>query len=128
MLRLLPLIESLSDTRHDYVHGAALEYAIDKSILSVTMGRLLQPTKKPRRRTIRVTTSSLARCTNQLQAISDQLLDLAECRAICVHHFYAFRALKLRANQRTMPNTIPPMIHKSAMGNNNAAQATKPSL
>jgi hypothetical protein len=46
---------------------------------------------------------------------------------ICIHHFYAFRALKLRASQRTVPNTIPPMIHKSAMGNNNAAQAAKPS-
>ena len=46
---------------------------------------------------------------------------------ICVHHFYAFRVLKLRASQRTVPNTIPPMIHKRAMGNNNAAQAAKPS-
>jgi hypothetical protein len=47
---------------------------------------------------------------------------------ICVHHFYAFRALKLRVSQRTVPNTIPPMIQKSAMGNNNTTQAAKPSL
>jgi hypothetical protein len=41
-------------------------------------------------------------------------------------HFYAFRALKPRASQRAVPNAVPPIIHISAMGANNAAQAIKP--
>jgi len=75
---LINEIKSLSDTRHDYVHGAAVQHAIERSTLVVTMGRLLQPPKKPRRKPIRVTASLVTQTSDRLRAIGDQLLDLAE--------------------------------------------------
>jgi hypothetical protein len=71
-------IAILSDTRHDYVHGTALEHAIERSALVVSMGRLLQPPKKERRKSIRVTALLIKHTSDRLHAIGGQLLDLAE--------------------------------------------------
>ena len=71
-------IRLLSDTRHDYVHGAAFKYAIERQILNVTMWRLLQPSKKPHRSPVKVTASLVDKTADQLDIIGGKLLDLAE--------------------------------------------------
>jgi hypothetical protein len=75
--RVIDEIQRLSDTRHDYVHGAAFNNAIEKQILDVTIWRLLQPST-PRRSPIKVSASLVKKTTDQLDVIGGKLLDLAE--------------------------------------------------
>ena len=75
--KLIDEIQNLSETRHDYVHGAAMEYDVEQFTLSVKMGRLLQPLKKPRRKLIKVTASQIRQISDRLHEIGGELLDLA---------------------------------------------------
>jgi hypothetical protein len=76
--RVIDEIESLSNTRHDYVHGASFKYAIEKQILNIATWGLLQPSKAPRRSPIKVTASLVDKTADQLEVIGGKLLDLAE--------------------------------------------------
>jgi hypothetical protein len=76
--RVIEEICLLSDTRHDYVHGAAFKFAIERQILNVTMWRLLQPSKKARRSPVKVTASIVDKTADRLDVIGGKLLDLAE--------------------------------------------------
>ena len=71
-------IRLLSDTRHDYVHGAAFKYAIEREILDAAMWKLLQPSKKPNRPPVKVTASLVDKTADRLDVIGGKLLDLAE--------------------------------------------------
>jgi hypothetical protein len=75
---LIDEIEGISDARNDYVHGAAIGHMIERSILSITMGRLLQPAKGLRRKPIRVTALQIARTSDRLHTIGGRLLDIVE--------------------------------------------------
>jgi hypothetical protein len=78
VLPLIDEIEALADTRHDYVHGSIIAHAIEQSALTVTMGRLLQPPSKPRRKPVAVTMVQITRTADRLHEIGDQLLDLVD--------------------------------------------------
>jgi hypothetical protein len=71
-------IDGLADTRHDYVHGSVAGRVIRRSKLTVTLGSLLQPPKKPHRPPVKVTTVQIENLANRLHEIGDELLDLAE--------------------------------------------------
>ena len=64
--------------RPDYVHGAVIGHDIVRSKLTVSLARMLQPSKKPRRKTVKVTTAELLVIASRLREIADDLLDLAE--------------------------------------------------
>ena len=78
VLRLTNEIDDLAPTRHDYVHGAVIGHDIARSKLTVSLARMLQPSKKPRRKTTKVTAPELLAIAGRLREIADKLLDLAE--------------------------------------------------
>jgi hypothetical protein len=78
IVRLLVEIDALSATRHDYVHGAVIGQAIERSILTITMARLLQPPKPPRRKPVKITAAQIVDTSNRLHEIGGRLLDLAD--------------------------------------------------
>lgn len=75
---LIQELRKLVPTRHDYVHGAIIGYALTRSKLTVTLGRLLQPPKGERRKPAKVTETILDATSDRLRKIGDRLLDLAE--------------------------------------------------
>jgi hypothetical protein len=78
IMKLLDEIERLAPMRHDYAHGAMLNFTLQNSALSVTLGRLLQPRFKPRRPTIRVTAAEIEKISDQIDAVADQMLNELE--------------------------------------------------
>jgi len=78
ILRLISEIEKLSDTRHDYVQGARIKLSFERSELSVTLGRLLQPRSQLRKNPVRVTATEIEKVTDQLDALGGELLDALE--------------------------------------------------
>jgi|ERR1035437_6456114 hypothetical protein len=78
VLRLIDEIDELAPTRHDYVHGAVIGHDIVRSKLTMSLTRMLQPSKKPRRKIVKVTTAELLAIARRLREIADDLLDLAE--------------------------------------------------
>jgi len=77
--RLLGEITSLADTRHEYVHGAVFGHILDRSILTITLARLLQPNKQTgRRRRVKVTVSQINEASARVDDIGGKLLDMAE--------------------------------------------------
>lgn len=78
IIQLLEEIETLSDTRHDYVHGSIIGQVATRSELTVTLARLLQPRSRPRRTPARITAAQIDRTAGRLHEIGEELLDLVE--------------------------------------------------
>jgi hypothetical protein len=77
LLSLIKEIKSLVPIRHDYIHGTIIDRVVNKSKLTVTFGRLLQP-NSDRRMPVRVTEEHLEEMSDRFHQIGDALLDLAE--------------------------------------------------
>ena len=75
---LIDEIERLAETRHDYIHGSRIGHSIEQSVLSVTLGRLLQPPKKPRRKPVHVTAPEIEKTADHLYDLGGNMLDLLE--------------------------------------------------
>lgn len=75
---VLQEIKDLAHTRHAFVHGAAVEHAEERGILTVTLARMLQPSKRPRRAPVKVTVAKINRTSTRISALTDQLFDFAE--------------------------------------------------
>jgi hypothetical protein len=73
---LLNEIEALADTRHDFVHGTALQHRIGKESVTVLMGRWLQP--EPRRDPVKVTTKQINETADKIGGLSSRMDDLLE--------------------------------------------------
>jgi hypothetical protein len=78
IMALLDEIEALSDTRHDYIHGSIIGHALTRTELTVTLARLLQPRKRPRRKPAKITVAQINSTANRLHQIGGELLDLVE--------------------------------------------------
>jgi hypothetical protein len=78
IIKILAEIDSLAETRHDFVHGAVIGSYVERSTISVTLARLLQPRKHQRRKPIKITTAEINEKSNLVRAISDRLLDVVE--------------------------------------------------
>lgn len=77
-LHLLEEIEQLADTRHDYIHGARIGHSFRESKLTVTLGRLLQPPSRPRRKPVKMTAQEIEKTTDRLYDIGGEMLDVLE--------------------------------------------------
>jgi hypothetical protein len=62
MLSLIKEVKSLVPVRHDCIHGAMISHAVEKSRLTVTLARLLQPPKSTRRKPAKVTEKIFTKC------------------------------------------------------------------
>jgi hypothetical protein len=73
---------ALSTQRHDYLHGAVIDFTKQTRPLVVTMGRMLQPRGKPpgstRRAPVKVTTRLLKTAADRARQLGDRVLDLAD--------------------------------------------------
>jgi hypothetical protein len=78
ILRVISEIEQLADTRHDYVHGARIKLSFERSVLSITLGRLLQPRSQSRRRPVQVTAAEIEKVSDRLYELGGELLDVLE--------------------------------------------------
>jgi hypothetical protein len=75
---LLDEIDALSDTRHDFVHGAMIEHRIGRISVTATMGRILQPHGKNRRKPIKVTTKQITETADSVHQLADRMFDLVQ--------------------------------------------------
>jgi hypothetical protein len=75
---LLLEVERLAVTRHDFVHGAAIDRRVGKVSATVTVARLLQPDGRPRRPPIRVTTAQINETADRVYALGDRLFDVVQ--------------------------------------------------
>ena len=71
-------IDAIAETRHDYVHGGVVRHAFKRSRLIVTLERIVQPPRKPRRAPAKVTAAQLKTGAEKLRAVGDFLIDLAQ--------------------------------------------------
>ncbi len=78
IIKILDEIASLADTRHAFVHGAVIKSYVERSAISATITRLLQPKNRPRRKPVKVTTAEINKISNSVRALSERLLDMAE--------------------------------------------------
>jgi hypothetical protein len=78
MNELIGEVRAMSESRHDYVHGAIIDSAEEARPFAVTLHRLLQPSKKPRRHPVRVTARQIDAASDKAHALGDRLLDLTE--------------------------------------------------
>lgn len=78
VLSLLQEIEEFSNARHDYIHGARIGHSFRSSKLSVTLGRLLQPQWRQRRKPTKVTAAEIEEMTDRLYDLGGKLLDLLD--------------------------------------------------
>ena len=78
MATLLDEIDALSDTRHDFVHGAMIEHRIGRISVTATMGRILQPHGKKRRKPIKVTTKQITETADSVHQLADRMFDLVQ--------------------------------------------------
>ncbi len=78
---IMALVEeacSMQDTRHDYVHGAIINMAEEARPLAVTLHRMLQPPKNPRRHPVQVTARQINLAADEARRLADKILDMAE--------------------------------------------------
>jgi hypothetical protein len=71
-------ISAYADTRHDFVHGSVISHFVEQGAITVTLGRLLQPSRRPRRKPVTVTPPEINAISDRIDALGDRLLDLAE--------------------------------------------------
>jgi hypothetical protein len=71
-------IASYADTRHDFVHGGIIVELIEQGVITVTLGRLLQPSRRPRRKPVKVTPPEIKMISDRIWELAGRLLDLAE--------------------------------------------------
>ena len=71
-------IGSYTDTRHDFVHGGSMNHFIEQGLITVTLARLLQPPRRPRRKTRKVTPPEINVISDRIHHLGDRLLDLTE--------------------------------------------------
>jgi hypothetical protein len=77
-LRLMDGIDAIAETRHDFVHGGLVSHTFKRSRLIVTLGRLVQPPRKPRRAPAKVTAVQLKTSAEKVRDLGDLLLDLTQ--------------------------------------------------
>jgi hypothetical protein len=70
-------IASYADTRHDFVHGGYFDHLIEQGVITVTLARLLQPSRRPRRKPVKVTPPEIEVISDRILHLGDRLLDLA---------------------------------------------------
>lgn len=75
---LIDEIEALAETRHNYIHGSRIGHSVERSVLSVTLGRLLQPPKKARGKPVYVTAAEIEKTTDHLYELGGKMLDLLD--------------------------------------------------
>ena len=75
---VLDEISSYADTRHDFVHGGMIVDLIEQGVITVTLGRLLQPSRRPRRKPVKVTPPEIKVISDRIWELAGRLLDLAE--------------------------------------------------
>jgi hypothetical protein len=75
---LLDEISSYADTRHDFVHGSIIGHYIEQGVVTATLGRLLQPQRRPRRKPVKVTAREITETSDRIGGFGDRLLDIAE--------------------------------------------------
>jgi hypothetical protein len=75
---VLDKISSYTDTRHDFVHGGMIVELIEQGVITVTLGRLLQPSRRPRRKPVKVTPPEIKMISDRIWELAGRLLDLAE--------------------------------------------------
>ena len=68
----------MKEGRHDYVHGTIVNMTEEARPLVVTLHRLLQPPKKPRRPPLKITGRQINSAANDAHQLADRALDLAE--------------------------------------------------
>lgn len=73
---ILKRIDTLAPTRNDFVHGAIMEHQERPTTLKVTLWRMLQPKKGPRRPAVKVTTGRVKQTARRIYVLTDELLDL----------------------------------------------------
>jgi hypothetical protein len=76
--QLLEEIADYAQTRHDLVHGAVIAHFIDTSGITVSLGRMLQPARQPRRSPVKMTPAKILEISEHIQGLGDRLLDFAE--------------------------------------------------
>jgi hypothetical protein len=76
--QLLGEISDYAQTRHDLVHGAVVAHFIDKSGITVSLGRMLQPARQPWRSPVKMTPAKILEISKHIQRLGDRLLDFAE--------------------------------------------------
>jgi hypothetical protein len=75
---LLDEISRYADTRHDFVHGSIIAHYIDQGIMTATLGRLLQPPRRPRRKPVKVTVPEITEISDRIHGFGDRLLDIVK--------------------------------------------------
>jgi len=75
---LLDKIEGYAETRHDYVHGAVINHHIERRIMTATLARLLQPSKKPRRTPVSVTAAEIKETANCIRRFGDGVFNIVQ--------------------------------------------------
>ena len=77
---VLDEISSYAGTRHDFVHGGMIDNLIEQGVITVTLARLLQPSRRPRRKPVKVTPLEIKVISDRIWELAGRLLDLAEDR------------------------------------------------
>jgi hypothetical protein len=75
---VLDEISSYADSRHDFVHGGSIHHLIEQGVMTVTLARLLQPSRRPRRTPVKVTPPQIEVISDRIHHLGDRLLDFAE--------------------------------------------------
>jgi hypothetical protein len=75
--QLLEEISGYAHTRHDLVHGAVIGHFLNESGITVTLGRMLQPARQPRRNPVKMTPAEILEISEHIRELGDRLLDLA---------------------------------------------------
>ena len=77
VLSLLGEMERLSHTRHDIVHGAAMDMQVGETSVSVLMTRLFQPVG-PRRPARRFDAAEIEHIADEIWSLGGRMLDVLE--------------------------------------------------
>lgn len=78
IITLLDEIDAVSETRHDFVHGAIFRSHIGKPYVTVMMARILQPPSRKRRPPVNVTTKQLTETADFVFGLGDRMFDLVQ--------------------------------------------------
>ena len=74
---LLDEVQGLGQTRHDFVHGAAIQ-RFGRKLSNVTFTRLLQPPKQERRPESMVSIAEIVQAADRVHELGNQIWDLLE--------------------------------------------------